>query len=94
MFELGPYEEQGHIMVGVRAAQVVKRLFTVGERAKIIAMAAKRSGLPAEMITSIDTVQEAIKVLRGTFNKDDVVLIKGSHGLHMEQIVYALEVEA
>jgi len=38
MLELGFYEEQGHEMVGVRAAQVVKRLITVGERAKIIAL--------------------------------------------------------
>lgn len=93
MYELGPYEEQGHVMVGVRAAQVVKRLVTVGERARIIAMAAKRSGLPEKMITSVDTVDEAINILHGTFKKDDVVLVKGSHGLHMEQIVYALEVE-
>lgn len=93
MFELGPYEEQGHVMVGVRAAQVVKRLFTVGDRARIIAMAAKRSGFPEKMITSVDTVEEAINVLQGKFKKDDVVLIKGSHGLHMEQIVSALEVE-
>jgi len=94
MLELGLYEEQGHEMVGVRAAQVVKRLITVGERAKIIAQAAKRSGLPGQAITSVDSVDEAIQVLQGTFKKDDVVLVKGSHGLHMEQIVYALEVEA
>ncbi|MDO9088113.1 MAG: UDP-N-acetylmuramoyl-tripeptide--D-alanyl-D-alanine ligase [Anaerolineaceae bacterium] len=94
MLELGLYEKQGHEMVGVRAAQVVKRLVTVGERAKIIAMAARRSGLSNAMITSVDTVDEAIKALEGTLQKNEVVLIKGSHGLHMEQIVYALEVNA
>ncbi len=94
MLELGLYEEQGHEMVGVRAAQVVKRLVTVGERAKTIAMAARRSGLSNSMITSVDTVDEAIKILEGTLQKNEVVLIKGSHGLHMEQIVYALEVNA
>ena len=93
MLELGLYEEQGHEMVGVRAAQVVKRLITVGHKAKTIARTARRSGLPDQMITSVDTVEEAINILRGTFTKDDVVLIKGSHGLHMEQIVYALEVD-
>jgi len=94
MLELGLYEEQGHEMVGVRAAQVAKRLVTVGEKAKIIAKAAGRSGLAHQMITSVNTVEEAIGVLQGTLKKDDVVLIKGSHGLHMEQIVYALEVAA
>ncbi|HSM24212.1 MAG TPA: UDP-N-acetylmuramoyl-tripeptide--D-alanyl-D-alanine ligase [Anaerolineaceae bacterium] len=93
MLELGLYEKQGHEMVGVRAAQFVKRLITVGQKAKTIAQTAKRSGLPDQMITSVDTVEEAINLLRGTFKKDDVVLIKGSHGLHMEQIVYALEVD-
>jgi UDP-N-acetylmuramoyl-tripeptide--D-alanyl-D-alanine ligase len=92
MLELGLYEKQGHEMVGVRAAQVVKKLVTVGERAKIIAYAARRSGLPNNMITSVDSVEEAIKALEGKLQKDNVVLIKGSHGLHMEQIVYALEV--
>lgn len=93
MLELGLYEEQGHEMVGVRAAQVVKRLITVGHKAKTIARTARRSGLPDQMITSVDTVEEAINILKDTFTKDDVVLIKGSHGLHMEQIVYALEVD-
>lgn len=91
MLELGLYETQGHEMVGVRAAQVVKRLVTVGERAKTIAMAAIRSGLPRNSVTSVDTVEEAIQVVQGTFKKDDVVLVKGSHGLHMERIVYNLE---
>ena len=91
MLELGLYETQGHEMVGVRAAQVVKRLVTVGERSKIIAMAAIRSGLPRNSVTSVDTVEEAIQVVQGTFKKDDVVLVKGSHGLHMERIVYTLE---
>ncbi len=93
MLELGLYEKQGHEMVGVRAAQVVKRLVTVGEKAKIIAQTAKRSGLADQMITSVDTVEDAIKILQGTLKKDDVVLVKGSHGLHMERIVYALEVD-
>lgn len=94
MLELGLYEEQGHELVGVRAAQVVKRLITVGEKAKIIARTAKRSGGSNLKITSVDTVEEAIEILKGTFKKDDVVLVKGSHGLHMEKIVNALEVDA
>lgn len=91
MLELGPYEEQGHEMVGVRAAQIVKKLVTVGERAKIIARAARRSGLPANAITSVNSNEEATKVLKSSLKQDDVVLVKGSHGLHMEKIVYALE---
>ncbi len=93
MLELGLYEQQGHEMVGVRAAQVVKKLITVGEKAKIIARTAKRSGLTENLISSVDSVEEAIEILKGKFTKNDVILIKGSHGLHMERIVNALEVD-
>lgn len=93
MLELGLYEQQGHEMVGVRAAQVVKKLVTVGEKAKIIAHTAKRSGLAENLISSVDSVEEAIEILKGKFSINDVILIKGSHGLHMERIVNALEVD-
>lgn len=93
MLELGLYEQQGHEMVGVRAAQVVKKLVTVGEKAKVIAATAKRSGLAENMISSVNTVDEAIEILKGKFTQNDVILIKGSHGLHMERIVNALEVD-
>ena len=94
MLELGPYEQQGHQMVGVRAAQVVNRLITVGEKAKIIAESANQAGLSLSAITSVPSVPDAIQVLLGTLGQKDVVLIKGSHGLHMEQIVNALEVNS
>ncbi len=91
MLELGPYEQQGHEMVGVRAAQIVDRLIAVGERAKYIADSAQKAGLPAKAITWVSTVPDAIQVLQDSLHADDVVLIKGSHGLHMERIVSALE---
>ena len=47
MLELGPYERQGHEMVGLRAAQVADLLVTLGSRAHIIAEAARR-GPPSE----------------------------------------------
>ncbi len=91
MLELGQYEQQGHEMVGVRAAQIANRLITVGERAKMIAKAAHNAGLPQEAITWVADVPAAIDLLKGTLKDNDVVLIKGSHGLHMERIVAALE---
>jgi UDP-N-acetylmuramoyl-tripeptide--D-alanyl-D-alanine ligase len=92
MLELGQYEAQGHEMVGVRAAQTTNRLITVGERAKIIAQAAQNAGLSKEVISWVPDVPAAINLLKGTLKTNDVVLIKGSHGLHMERIVAALEV--
>ena len=43
MLELGQYEWQGHEMVGIRAAEVVDMLITIGERGRMIAAAACRA---------------------------------------------------
>ncbi|MEN6410656.1 MAG: UDP-N-acetylmuramoyl-tripeptide--D-alanyl-D-alanine ligase [Anaerolineaceae bacterium] len=92
MYELGPYEKQGHEKVGIRAAEVAQRLLAVGELGKMIADAALNAGMPASAVSWVATVQEAIDHLRGNLREGDVVLVKGSHGLHMEKIVAALEV--
>ena len=91
MLELGPYERQGHEIVGARAAEVSHRLVVVGERARIIAEAALRAGLAQRAITWVSGVPEAIQLLNQELNEGDVVLIKGSHGLRMDRIVNALE---
>ena len=91
MLELGPYESHGHEMVGVRAAEVVDELVTVGERGRMIADAARLAGLPDEKIAALDNAQQAIEYLRPRLGENDVVLVKGSHGMRMDHIVAALE---
>lgn len=91
MLELGQYEWRGHELVGIRASEVVDELVTVGERARMIAAAACRAGLSRDYITELDTVEQAIELLQQHLTPDDVVLVKGSHGMHMERIVAALE---
>jgi UDP-N-acetylmuramoyl-tripeptide--D-alanyl-D-alanine ligase len=91
MLELGPYEHQGHVMVGVRAAQVADELVTVGKLGEIIASSARKSGLPADLITTLEDSESAIEYLRERLDKKDVVLVKGSRGMDMDKIVAALE---
>jgi UDP-N-acetylmuramoyl-tripeptide--D-alanyl-D-alanine ligase len=91
MLELGPYEEQGHVLVGVRASEVVNELVTVGERGRIIANTALKAGLPASATKDFANTQEAIEYLRERLNDQDVVLVKGSHAMRMDLIVAALE---
>lgn len=91
MLELGPYERQGHEIVGLRAAEVVQRLITVGERARIIAETAQQAGLPASRITRLEDIPQVIELLQSELKEGDIVLIKGSHGLRMDRIVTALE---
>lgn len=94
MLELGPYEQEGHEIVGVRAAEVAGRLVTVGRLGKLIARAARQAGMSAQAITAVEDVSEATELLKGMLKSDDVVLIKGSHGLRMDRIVASLEAES
>lgn len=91
MLELGQYEWRGHELVGIRAAEVVDELITIGERGRMIAASACRAGLSADNITELDSVDQAIDLLKGRLQAEDVVLVKGSHGMRMERIVAALE---
>ncbi len=91
MLELGEFEERGHRMVGARAAEVADELITVGKRAEWIASEAKLAGLSEGQVTALKDSQEAISYLRDRVDKDDIVLIKGSRGMQMDQIVTSLE---
>ncbi len=90
MLELGAYEIEGHRLVGGRAGVVADLLITVGPRARIIAQEAMAVGLPPHRVWNCGSNQEAIEVLRQILEPGDVVLVKGSRGLHMEEIVNAL----
>lgn len=92
MLELGQYERQGHEMVGLRAAQVADSLLTLGTRGHMIAEAARRSGMKKSSVLEYEELDQIIEWLNQNLSKNDSVLIKGSHGLHMERIVNALEV--
>ena len=94
MLELGPYERGGHEMVGLRAAQVANVLLTLGERARIIAEAARRVTRKAGTIIEFDEVEPLVEWLKSNLTPKDVVLIKGSHGLRMDRITSSLEVRS
>jgi UDP-N-acetylmuramoyl-tripeptide--D-alanyl-D-alanine ligase len=91
MLELGPYERRGHALVGLRAADVVDELVTVGERGRQIALAAQMGGLAAAKIHTFDGTNDALVYLQDHLSAEDVVLVKGSHGMRMDRIVAALE---
>ncbi|WP_075062337.1 UDP-N-acetylmuramoyl-tripeptide--D-alanyl-D-alanine ligase [Ornatilinea apprima] len=94
MLELGQYEEKGHHMVGVRAAEVCAELIAVGERSQMIVDGAKSAGMRPSRISWVSDVPEAIELLKKKLKANDVVLLKGSHGLHMERITAALEADS
>ena len=94
MLELGPYEKQGHELVGMRTAQVVKTLLTLGPRGHMIADAARRAGMRSANIVEFEEAEPIVDWLNKHLTSNDAVLIKGSHGLRMDRITAALEVQS
>jgi UDP-N-acetylmuramoyl-tripeptide--D-alanyl-D-alanine ligase len=92
MLELGPYEKQGHEMVGARAAEVVDQLVCMGELSRIIARAAVEAGLPSKVVFQMEDTRQVVEHLKNSLSSKDVVLVKGSRGMRMNQIVASLEV--
>ncbi|MDF9408638.1 UDP-N-acetylmuramoyl-tripeptide--D-alanyl-D-alanine ligase [Pelotomaculum isophthalicicum JI] len=91
MLELGSRAVEGHLEVGSIAADLgVDSLVAVGDLASGIADGALRSGMPAGKIYRCADNREAITVLNVILREGEVVLVKGSRGMHMEQIVESL----
>ena len=90
MFELGAYTKEGHELVGRRAREVVELLVTVGPLGRTIGDEAREAGMAATAIHQVETNAEAVAVVRRLVQPGDVILIKGSRGLRMEQIVTEL----
>jgi UDP-N-acetylmuramoyl-tripeptide--D-alanyl-D-alanine ligase len=90
MLELGSAELHGHQVVGGRAAQVVDVLIAVGKRGRWIGEAARDAGLAEKSILFAENNAQAIELLRQVMHEGDMVLIKGSRGIKMEEIVNAL----
>ena len=88
MLELGTLAAEAHREVGALAAKNVDVLVGVGELAAIAVHDARRAGL-AEAHAAVDNA-EALVILRRTLRAGDVVLVKGSRALRMEEIVDAI----
>lgn len=85
MLELGSYAEEGHRSVGQFAAQHgVTDLIAVGELARHIA-----AGYGSSAKLAADNT-EAIAMLKELLSPGDAVLVKGSRGMHTEEIVAAI----
>jgi UDP-N-acetylmuramoyl-tripeptide--D-alanyl-D-alanine ligase len=93
MLELGSHEEPGHRIVGGRAAIVTNLLITVGDRMASAADEARTSGMRSESVIQCATNADAIDALRRHLRPGDNVLVKGSRGMQMEEIVRAIRLD-
>jgi len=90
MLELGNYEHEGHVKVGMRALEVADVLIAVGPRGRIIGQTARRWGMPSDRVHIVEDNAEAIALLNQMVTDDDVILVKGSRAMKMEDIVSEL----
>ena len=90
MLELGPVETASHRLVGRRAREVAHVLVTVGPLGRLIASEALNVGMPTDRVFIADDSVEAVTILENIVEPADVILVKGSRGIHMDQIVSAM----
>jgi len=93
MLELGSYTEQGHREVGLAVVEVASVLVTSGERAKIIAKAAREAGMDEGSVFTFGDPLSVGKFIQQRIKSGDMVLIKGSQGARMEKVVKELMAE-
>lgn len=91
MLELGDYAREAHFEVGRSAAMCADLLFAYGpcseqyvEGARNFKMASARS---------FETHEALAAALRKTVEKGDVLLFKGSRGMHMEKVLEMLQLQ-
>lgn len=90
MLELGYMEEEGHRLVGRRAANVAQMLVTIGPRGRWIGEEALKVGMARDRVFMVDDVETAVSTLQEIIAPHDMILIKGSLGMKMSRIVAAL----
>jgi UDP-N-acetylmuramoyl-tripeptide--D-alanyl-D-alanine ligase len=91
MYELGDYETEGHRIVGRRVNDTADVLVAVGRLGRLIGEEALKSGMAPETVHIVEDNAQAIDLLKRLMQPRDQLLIKGSRGMEMEEIVVALQ---
>lgn len=95
VLELGAASEGLHREVGAYLATLTEQericdiLVTVGTQAAFIADEAKQQG--SKQVYAFSSNEEAVKFLKETLLAGDAVLVKGSRGMHTEEIIKAFD---
>jgi len=89
MLELGKLEESFHRQAGRSVVGVCDTFITVGRLSKLAAKAAKACGFNTKNIFTCESNIEAKDILfkKISLNPDDIVLVKGSRAMKMEEIL-------
>lgn len=88
MLELGPDAPRFHYETGVYGAEFpIDQIFTVGSLIRNLAQAMEEAGKPVQ---SFDTNAEAAVVIKAYVRPGDTILLKGSNGMKLGEILKEL----
>jgi len=93
MFELGDLSSQLHIELGEWIAQqgICDFFIAVGKDMGQSAKAAIKAGISKESVFCFSDAKAAGLWLTKELKENDIVLVKGSRGMHLEEVIAALE---
>ena len=91
MKELGEYAERAHREIGALAPGKCDYLITLGKLGQIIADTA-RPKMPEGRVSAFQDPHEALQYVTMLVKDGDVILVKGSRAMNMEEIVKALAI--
>jgi len=88
MFELGDKAEYFHRMIGILVAKSgADGLLTIGNLSRYTSAEAYASGMQKKTLWHCPDHAAASRILGKIVKKGDLVLIKGSRGMHMEKVL-------
>lgn len=92
MMELGTISEEAHLKIGkLIPTYGVDCLITVGERAALIAKGAEDAGMSKSNIYPFKNNSEVCENIKKILKDDDVILLKASRSMKLEEIADFLE---
>jgi UDP-N-acetylmuramoyl-tripeptide--D-alanyl-D-alanine ligase len=93
MLEMGNNTEKYHVEVGeyIAKSKKIDYLIAVGESARYYTVGAQNSGMEKTTVYHFTNNEMAGKFLKNMLRAADVLLVKGSRGMVMEEIVHLLE---
>lgn len=101
IFELGQYAREEHLASGKALVGTIDHLVAIGDQARFYIEGAIQAGMPEKSThyfgADVENTQEleaaklaAADLLKREVHSDDLVLIKGSRGMHMETMLHML----